>query len=160
MHRKKKVGLYQPLRTVKNDSDFKSKALVQHLVWSHPTNRTYLWGCSCSVHCGRKGRQSLLGSSSWGQRPVGRTAHCSKIELIALMSWSSLSCADSVGGQIPCWASSSVSGSSHIATEINQCLEKVSKSQSSGEVSCGSTYPGQGGGESGDTPRCGSKPLD
>lgn len=88
---RKNAGLYQSLRTVRSDSDFKSKALVQQLLWSHPTNRACLRGCSCSVHCGRRWRQSLLGSSSWGQRAMGKTAHCSKINsyilVLPLLYW-------------------------------------------------------------------------
>lgn len=132
VQRKKNTGLYQSLRTVKSYSDFKSRALVQQF-WSHPTNRAYLWGCSSSVQCGRRWRQSLLSSSSGGEGAVGEAAQCSKVELIVLIPWFSLSSTDSVAGQIPCWACSSISDSSHAATEINQCLEKVSKSQSSSE---------------------------
>lgn len=109
-----------------SDSDFKSKALVQQaFVVKSPHQQGLSWVCWWSMHCGRRWRQSSLGSSSWGQRSVGEAAHCSKIEPIVLRSWSSLSCTDSAAGQIPCWALSSISGSSYIATEIKQCLEKV-----------------------------------
>ncbi|XP_027734984.1 aldehyde dehydrogenase family 1 member A3 isoform X2 [Empidonax traillii] len=70
------------------------------------------------------------------------------------------------GPQQFCWSdpllspAKPISGCSRAATEMNQCLEKVCKSQSPSEVSCGSAYPGCRGRESGETPPCGSKLLD
>lgn len=151
--RKKKSKLIPAPRIVKNYFDFKARLWCSSCCEVTPHQG---WSLRLFVWCGRRWRQSLLGSSSWGQRAGGEAAHCTKIELILLIFWSFLSCTDSVAGQIPL-----LSFLVHLRLFSHCYWElEVSKSQGSGEVSSGSTFPGQGGRESGETTPCGSKPLD
>lgn len=110
------------------------------------------------MQCGRRWRQSLLGSSRGGEGAVGEAAQCSKVDssytlVLPLLYW------------FCCWSDPLLSLLVHLRLFSYCYWDKsvLGEGQQIPEfkwVSCGNTYPKHPGRESGETLPCSSKLLD